>query len=142
MNLSLDVTQKPNFEFVFTVHATDLDAESVNVYSNIGGADWEYLFYISLDDTGHGAQSWILGSHLVGEQLTFWAGLPGVIASNKVTLTVADTEAPTPSTGRYCLLTALGLPHILLQIIRELVRPVLPLCMVDFYYVLSARILS
>lgn len=64
----------------------------VNVYSNVAGGGWEFLFMVNVGEgqTGSGHQEFTVGKHLRGQTVVFWAGVEGVIASNQVNVVVGS----------------------------------------------------
>ena len=70
----------------------------INLYASLEGGAWEYLFLfqVGTGQTGSATQYYTLGSHLAGKQVAFWAGMPGVIASNQVSVTIGDGAPPPP----------------------------------------------
>lgn len=87
-----------NYRYEFAVDVNwegDTPYNIINLYASIEGADWEYLFLFQLGtgQTSSATQEWTIGSHLTGKPVVFWAGVPGVIASNQVTI-IVGAEAP------------------------------------------------
>ena len=107
-----------NFRYNFVVHVNwegETPQNEIDLYYSIEGGEWGYLFLfqVGTGQTGNGTQEYAFGSHLPGAHIAFWAGLPGIIASNQVSIIVGeDVEPPQPPAFEWLWLIPIALVGI------------------------------
>lgn len=95
--IGLDAAGNYRYDFAVDVNwEGDTPHNWINLYASLEGGDWEFLFMLNVGtgQTGSATQEWTIGSHITGKEVIFWAGVPGVIASNQVTIIVGAEEPP------------------------------------------------
>lgn len=90
-----------NYRYEFAVNINwegDTPHNIINLYASIEGGPWEYLFLfqVGTGQTGSATQEYAIGSHLPGAHIAFYAGIPGIIASNQVSIIVGEDAEPPP----------------------------------------------
>lgn len=88
-----------NYRYNFAVDVNwegDTPHNWINLYASLEGGDWGFLFMLNVGtgQTGSAVQEFTIGSHITGQSVAFYAGVPGVIASNQVTIIVGAEEPP------------------------------------------------
>lgn len=97
--LGKDASDNYRYEFAVDVNwEGDTPYNLINLYASIEGEEWGYLFQLPVGtgQTGSATQEWTIGRHITGKAVIFWAGVPGVIASNQVTIIVGAEEPNGP----------------------------------------------
>ncbi len=109
--LGLDAKGDHRYDFAVYV---DWEGETphniINLYYSLEGAPWGYmfLFQVGTGQTGSATQEYALGSHITGKQVTFQAGVEGIIASNQVSIIVGE-DGPPPEEDVLPLIAGAGL---------------------------------
>ena len=90
-----------NYRYNFTVNVNwegDPPHNEINLYYSIEGGAWGYLFLfqVGTEQTGSATQEYAIGSHLTGQKIAFYAGVPEVITSNEVSIIVGEGTVPEP----------------------------------------------
>lgn len=95
--LGMDAAGNYRYEFAVDVNWKGATPHNwIDLYYSLEGAEWGYLFMVNVGtgQIGSATQEYTIGSHIVGQQVDFYAGVPGVITSNQVSIIVGEEEPP------------------------------------------------
>ena len=113
-----------NFWYNFVVNVNwegETPQNVIYLYYSLDGGEWSYLFMfqVGTGQTGTATQEYVFGSNLLGAHIAFWAGLPGIIASNQVSIIVGEDVEPPPFEWLWLIPVALAGIGIVYVIVKK-----------------------